>query len=213
MNDPHQSGYPPPPWRSRGRMWTGFFRAEPAPALPADLTPVRPALTALMLIRYLEGTLRYDEFAVGTMARRGRHLGLFVHLIWVDDRASQLGGRRIWGLPKQLATFRWEDGMVEVTDDDGPVATVQVGRHRSRLPALPLFTAGLGEVDGQRVLSPGRLRGRPGLTRMRLASWSRRLPVRLPEGQARRAIALDPFRMTVKPAVRLGLVAARRGEE
>jgi hypothetical protein len=211
--EPGPLAFPPAPWISRGQMWTGFFRTSVPPALPADLVPVLRGTASVMLVRYLDGTLRYDELAIGTLARRGRHLGLFIHLIWVDDPASMWGGRRIWGLSKELATFAWDGDTVRIADASGPVATVRVGLRPARLPRMPVRLAALGTLDGRRTLVGGSLRGCPGLAPMDLLAWSDRLPVRIEEGQrSRAAFRLDPFRMTVPGPKVLGPAADGRAQ-
>ncbi|MEU2793287.1 acetoacetate decarboxylase family protein [Streptomyces sp. NPDC007100] len=168
--------YPPPPWHLRGHLWGGLFAAESCPAPPADLSPVLPRSLAVLLIRYREGTLVYDELLVGTLARRGLRIGVHVHRIWVDDAQSMWGGRRIWGVPKELAEFRWHGPRVRVTDGEGLVATLGVTSKGPSLPRLPLPLAAFGSLDGTRTFITARFSARPSAGSLRTHEWSARLP-------------------------------------
>jgi hypothetical protein len=55
--------------------------------------------------------LEYSELIVvaGLVSYSGK-LGGWVSHIYVDNPNSVAGGREIWGLPKQLAEFTWENG-------------------------------------------------------------------------------------------------------
>jgi len=98
--------YPPAPWWSAGAMWIA----------PLSVGGRR---IVLAVVRYREGTLSYNEVFFGSVVRRGLRVGLSVHGIWVDSVASLWGGREIWGLPKQLATFTWRNRGLTMTAEDG----------------------------------------------------------------------------------------------
>lgn len=171
--------YPPAPWRSRGGAWCGMFQADAPLRLPHDLQPLPGGAAAerwrvVALIRYLQGTLCYDELIIGGWARRGRSIGLYVDQIWVDDLASVWGGRRIWGLPKQLATFHWAGSRVQVADRNGPILTLTLDLRTALLPRLPLILPAFGLRDGRRVLMLARMQARLGRAGMRLDDWSER---------------------------------------
>jgi hypothetical protein len=199
--EPPEADYPPMPWRMRGTMSMGVFSAVEAPAIPEVLRPVLPGRLAVVLVRYLEGTLSYDELVVGSMARHGRRVGLFVHHIWVNDLASLWGGRRHWGLPKQLAEFTWKDQTFEVTDEAGVLAAGSVAPRPPRLPAITLPLSGFGRLDTW-VFTKSRLGARWAPARMELTQWSDRLPALTRKATAISAVA-DPFHITVPPPVRL----------
>jgi acetoacetate decarboxylase len=123
------ASYPAPPWRLAGRV---VIAGAPLPLdaarrlapAPLRLLPVWPgrALAIVLLGLYGEGsTLRYGEVAgiVGPVLAGARPGGLVTY-ISVDDERSLAGGHELWGLPKQLATVRWEPGAVEVRDPAGP---------------------------------------------------------------------------------------------
>ncbi len=168
--------YPPPPWRMRGHLWGGLFATDAAPPLPPDLSPLTARSLAVFVLRYRAGTLRYDELIVGTPARHGRRAGLYVHWIWVDDERSLRGGRRIWGVPKHLAEFRWEGPRVRVTDSQGLVAALRLSAKGPSLPRLPLPMTGFGTLDGARTVFTARFAARPGAASVRVEEWPARLP-------------------------------------
>ncbi|MEE1940213.1 acetoacetate decarboxylase family protein [Streptomyces sp. TRM 70361] len=197
---------PPAPWRFRGRLWAGLLPLRRPLPVPGDLRPLfSPSRLAVGLVRYREGTLRYDELAIGPLVRRGRRAGLLIDRIWVDDAVSVRGGRDIWGLPKELAEFVWTDTggrtAVRVADRDGPLAELVLGSGRPGLPGVPLPLPGFSGSPGRRLFIPGRLRGtlRPGT--LTVTSWSDRLPP-LERTATRLAVAVRPFRMTVPGPVR-----------
>ncbi len=80
-------------------------------------------------------TLRYSELIVApAMVRHGLRWGAWISHIYVDDERSAMGGRSIWGLPKQLACFEWNNDETAVT----------VFQHRHGLCRLETQAAGLG---------------------------------------------------------------------
>ena len=74
--------YPPPPWRLAGEAWVGYFRADRPIPVPRGVHHVFGSRwLVVILARYLDGTLRYDELAFGVAARHGAAVGLFVDRI------------------------------------------------------------------------------------------------------------------------------------
>lgn len=154
--------------------------------LPADLKPVLPPRwLALVLIRYQEGTLRYDEFIIGALARHRLRFGIYVHHIWVNDVASLWGGRRIWGLNKQLANFEWgqseahgDEGIhsVRISDESGLIAHLGMNKAASHLPAIPLPAPGIGYLDGHVIYTTATMRVRLGRPGLHVLQWSPRFP-------------------------------------
>lgn len=212
-NDLLPSGYPPPPWRARGALWISVLRTRDAMALPDDLMPVdgRHALVAV-LVRYTEGALRYDEFAVGSLVRRGRYAGLFCHRIWVDSVASLRGGRQLWGIPKELARFSWSEGTVRIDGEAGPVATLRVGPDsRGRIPVSRVPGVGFGQIDEDRTLLVGRIAGRLGTSRITPIEWHEGLPA-LSSGRPRRALSVSQARFFFPPGRRVGRAGAQAPE-
>ncbi|MGK5449035.1 acetoacetate decarboxylase family protein [Streptomyces radiopugnans] len=193
--------YPSAPWSFRGHLWAALLPVRHRLPVPPDLRPLAgTSLLAVGLVRYREGTLVYDELAMGPLVRRGRRAGLLIDRIWVSDTASVRGGRDIWGLPKELASFTWTDGSVRVTDHDGPVAGLAFAPGRLRLPAFPLPLPGFSGSAGRRLFVPGRLVGSLRPETVAVTSWSDRLPP-LERTTARLSVAVRPFRMTVPEPV------------
>ncbi|MGW7001948.1 acetoacetate decarboxylase family protein [Streptomyces sp. NPDC054933] len=177
--------------------------------IPADLAPlVGRCRLAIVLVRYESGTLRYDEFALGSLVRRGHRIGLLIHRIWVDDPASLWGGRRLWGIPKELARFRWDASTVTVRTAEGPLAAFTVGaRPAWRLPVLLAPLPAFGQLDGERVLLPGRAVARFGVTSVVIDEWSAALPALIGKPRLRASTA-DPCRFTFPAGRVLGRAAA-----
>lgn len=166
---------PPVPWRMTGRMHMALFRDEGRPPpLPAQLRPLLRGHRVIALVRYLEGTLRYDELVIGRLARRGLRLGMFVDHIWVDSPESVAGGRLFWGLPKEMAEFRWSEDQVTVIDAEGEIATLTVDQGPARRPTVSLTAPGFGVRDGQLLQSHGKLRVRLRGASLRVVGWAPR---------------------------------------
>jgi acetoacetate decarboxylase len=170
-----RSAYPPAPWRLVGRVVVVVapVALDVARALvpaPLRLVPALPghALVTVLLGLYGErSTLRYAELAgvVGPVLGAGAPAGL-VHAIYVDDARSRAGGRALWGVPKELAEFRWRPGAVEV-DDAGGAALLRASWREPRiqvpLPAALPFAGALhgavrrGRLAGTLRLAPARV--------------------------------------------------------
>ncbi len=167
--------YPAAPWRMSGQFWAGVFRGTVAARLPGSLKPLGgPYWRVLALVRYRAGTLAYDELLFGAPARHGLRVGVYVEGLWVDSVASLWGGRRIWGLPKLLARFTWEDGLCQITDHAGPIVTLSVNQRPSHLPPLPLTTAGIGRLGDRWAFVSTPMWARLGAAHMRARDWSPR---------------------------------------
>lgn len=173
---PPETSYPAPPWRAGGQMWMATVAcAHPLP-LPPDLTPVGSPRRLVIALARFKGTLSYNEFALGSLVRRGTRVGLWCQRIWVDDAASLWGGRRLWGIPKELARFDWDGSTVSVTSGAEPLASFSLGQPGRRLPPLPVPVTGFGLAEGRRMFLPGRVFARFALTSIRITGWSPLLP-------------------------------------
>ena len=174
------AAYPPEPWYLGGSLLVSGFLVpvEHLPALPKGRRPIvigGRALVGAAFAHYVPGgALQYDELliAVPSLGRGG--LRVTIPQIWVDSPASQAGGRELWGIPKQLASFaRVDDGSrarTEMRDDRGPVAAI---RATYGLPLLPgmrqLSLPILQQPEGRSILSHNRVIGRMSGLR---ASWT-----------------------------------------
>ena len=100
----------------------------------------------VLLARYGDGaTLGYDELIVFAGAvRAGGRRGMWVSHIYVDLPASVAGGRRIWGLPKELAEFGWGPRAVSVHG----LLEARISRAPVKAP-VPLRPSTFGRRDGR----------------------------------------------------------------
>lgn len=110
---PEQSvAYPPEPWHLAGSGQITVWRvpAGQLPGLPAGVRPLTVrgrALVATAFVSYSDaGQMAYDELLAAVVVRHGRGVALSITDIWVDSPASRAGGRALWGIPKEMATFR-----------------------------------------------------------------------------------------------------------
>jgi hypothetical protein len=188
--------YPPTPWRFRGKFWAGVFKTSSPIELPPGLKPVlNRRWLVVMVIRYLEGTLQYDELAFGVLARWKAYAGLYVPYIWVNDLASLHGGREIWGVPKVMANFVWDEkqeNKVSISDHEGPILTLEMG-DGGWLPPVWLVMPGMGHVENHWAYGVSRMRAKLRRTNLRMAQWSGRFPWQVSECPMFR-IAASQFR-------------------
>jgi hypothetical protein len=186
--------YPAAPWKCSGQMWSGLFKSAALRALPEEFKHVLdPRLFIVSLIRYLDGTLRYDELIFSTPARLGTRVGMYVSDIWVNDRASLWGGRRIWGLPKNLADFHWNESTVQITDDHGLIAEICVEERPVRSPLLWTPVPGFGHLDHGWTYYIGSLWANFGRTDMKILKWSTSRFDGLQSNAPKLSIAAKPF--------------------
>ena len=153
--------YPPAPWHIVGPAAVTMQLLDVAVArrfVPDDLAivAVRPGrtLAALAITQYRTGsTLTYSELSVmPALVRCRRSIGSWISHMWVDDETSLRGGRQLWGMPKQMATFAWRWGpkvAVDVSAEGRHLASFG-WRHPARLLPLPGLLASIGSVDGDR---------------------------------------------------------------
>ncbi|GGN96703.1 acetoacetate decarboxylase [Actinoplanes lobatus] len=177
--------YPPEPWHLRGQMYLSVFLlpAAQAPALPPVLgAAVRPltvggrvAVGAAWVSYEPGGVLHYRELLSAVLVREGGRPRVSITDIWVDSVASREGGRRLWGIPKELAEFTLDaesDPLVDATITEpgagGPFCSALV-RLKRRMPGrFPLgFT--VAQAFGEHVKRTP-VRGRAGL-RTASAAW------------------------------------------
>ncbi len=110
--------YSPAPWTLKGYavqtlQWLDLDQVRPL--IPPQFKIISPGfnqtLGGLYFSRYQSGSiLQYNELIVisGLVSYSGQWGGWISH-IYVDDEDSVAGGREIWGLPKELAEFNWEE--------------------------------------------------------------------------------------------------------
>ncbi|HEU0027209.1 MAG TPA: acetoacetate decarboxylase family protein [Ktedonobacterales bacterium] len=184
-----ETPYPPAPWQAISQYWAGLFRASSPAGLPPRLRPLLGSHTRVVtVVRYLpSSTLVYDELIVAVPVLVGWRPGLYIDHIWVDSLASLWGGRRIWGLPKNLADFAWSDHGVTVADNAGLIMELALDRSPARGPALPFATAGIGQLGDHWAWGVVPMRARFGGAGLRIAAMSPRFGFQL---SARPSIAV-----------------------
>jgi acetoacetate decarboxylase len=123
--------YPEAPWRLYGELIVIGTRK----------------LAGVMLANYTHGTLAYRELIVFSHATAH---GMVISHIYVDDEQSMRGGRSIWGLPKELATFIYERNHFTARQGDVTLLHAKIRRRRGVLPlALPTpITSDKGDTIG-----------------------------------------------------------------
>ena len=177
--------YPPEPWQLRGQMYLSVFliprKAAPPlpPALGAAVRPFtvggRVAVGAAWVSYEPGGVLHYKELLSAVLVHERGRPRVSITDIWVDSVASREGGRRLWGIPKELAAFTIDaeseplvDATITAPEAAVPFAAALV-RLKRRLPGrFPLGFTVAQELAGQVRRTP--VRGRAGL-RTAVAAW------------------------------------------
>lgn len=104
--------YPAEPWHLEGQMHVSLWLA-PRAAIPQDLPPgTRPVTIAgrcpvgtAVVLYEADSVLRYTELLCAVLVRRRARVMPWITEIWVDSPPSRDGGRALWGIPKELASF------------------------------------------------------------------------------------------------------------
>jgi hypothetical protein len=177
------SAYPPEPWRLRGQLHLTVWRADAAalPPLPGGLRPVRWGATALVGTAWVDyepgGVLSYRELLAAVLVHRDRRPLVSITDIWVDSEPSLRGGRELWGIPKDRATFDVEQAgptgamqrWAAATPDGAPIAHCRV-TGRGTLPGRwPAGYTVAQQLAGRLALTPVRSRSAVQPAR---ASWA-----------------------------------------
>ncbi|WP_414548865.1 acetoacetate decarboxylase family protein [Anabaena sp. CCY 0017] len=125
--------YPSAPWILKGNAiqtlhLVNIDRVRLLVPPELDIISVWPGKTigGVYLSKYGSGSvLEYNEliFASAVVIYQGK-IGIWVSHIYVDNVDSVAGGREIWGLPKELADFSWEEKRVTVRQGDVLLCTL-----------------------------------------------------------------------------------------
>lgn len=168
--------FPPEPWRLAAQAYLSVWRV-PVRALPrlSDVvTPLTVGGRALVVTAWIDytppGQMRYHELLATVAVRHGAGIAGSITEIWVDSAASRAGGRELWGIPKELATFDLRFGpTVTATattrpgDPGGggsPIATATFTPRRIGTPRARTGFSLVQEVAGAPYVSPVRARMR-----------------------------------------------------
>ncbi len=129
--------YPSAPWKLQGYAFVALQLIDidlVRPLIPSELeiVSVWPGKTigGVYLSTYESGSvLEYNELIVvaGFVSHRGKFGGWVSH-IYVDNLDSVAGGREIWGLPKELAEFSWEQKCVTVRQSNQLLCSLNYNR-------------------------------------------------------------------------------------
>jgi hypothetical protein len=173
---PHNAEYPPEPWHLRGSLLVSAF-AVPVAALPASFAGTFPprrrplafgghALVGVAFANYGPGgVLAYDELLAAVPSLRALRLRYTIPQIWVNSAASRVGGRELWAIPKDLATFQrtttTAGASISMTLGDHAIASVTARYQRLRVPGVLRLTLPIVQATpGRRVLSNNIVAGR-----------------------------------------------------
>ena len=129
--------YPQAPWTLKGYAFIGLQ--------PIDIDRVRPLIPSeLGIISVWPGktvggvylssygpssVLEYNELiVVAALTSYAGEFGGWISHIYVDNPDSVAGGREIWGLPKELAEFKWEGDRVTVHQENQRLCSLNYSR-------------------------------------------------------------------------------------
>ncbi|MCW2497348.1 acetoacetate decarboxylase family protein [Jatrophihabitans sp.] len=164
--------YPAEPWALQGQLHSSAFLV-PLVEVPVDLppgcSPVRVGRFGVVGAVWVDyepgGVLDYRELMTVLLVRKGWQVMPTVTHIWVDSEASRDGGRALWGIPKQLASFDFTGADFAARDDVGPLAAGSV-RPLMGLPGRwPTNFRVVQWLGGKAKLSPVRSRAAISLSR------------------------------------------------
>ncbi len=144
--------YPSPPWTLKGyALQTLQFvdcdriRGFIPPELEIFSVGFGKTIGGIYISTYQAGsTLEYNELIVSPaiVTYKGTWGGWITH-IYVDHPDSVAGGREIWGLPKELATFNWEgNNCITISQDSKQLCSLKYETANFGFPvnlSLPAF--------------------------------------------------------------------------
>lgn len=197
--------YPQTPWTLHGYAFQTLQLIDidrVRPLIPPELKIVSiwpgKTLGGVYLSRYESGSvLEYSELLViaAFLSYEGKFGGWVSH-IYVDNSDSVAGGREIWGLPKELAEFIWEENRVTVRQGSRLLCTLNYSRQsfgwQQRLGASS-FSA----MDSNLLLFPAELDSRLGLVSSKLEVTAESPFAGLNLGQPWLTVHSDQMRLVV----------------
>lgn len=164
--------YPPAPWILRGNALNTLHpvdieKVRPFVPSPLKIIPIVPGKTIgiIYLASYGTGSvLEYSELIVASALTRYRSkVGFWISHIYVDNPDSVAGGREIWGLPKEMAQFSWQENAVTVRQENQILCRLACGQPRW-LWRQPGFIPALSLLDSQLLWFKGSITARFGIT-------------------------------------------------
>lgn len=157
--------YPQAPWKLKGHgfltlHWVDIDRVRPFIPQQLQIFSLFPGKTlgGVYVGSYEDGsTLRYSELiGVPALIHYQGKIGAWISHIYVDNPDSVAGGRAIWGLPKEIAQFKWETpSSVSVQQGDRPLCSLRSHwnlagiEHPIQVPAFSLLNSQLAQFSGQ----------------------------------------------------------------
>lgn len=197
------NAYPPSPWKLTAHAYVGFYLL-PSGLLPAPHSPATKPITffgrgivaAAFFVYEAPSPLTYNEIMSTVLVRRGWRPFVSITRIWVDSEASREGGRALWAIPKELASFGVHPHSSYVASEGESTIGSLVVHGTSRLPVtLPVGFSIAQDRDGSLLVTTVRGRGRLGLARVHWA-FNPDGPMGFLAGQkAFRTLVLRPFRI------------------
>lgn len=212
--------YPPAPWQLRGWGFATLQGIDTRAArrfVPPDcrIVPVAPGRTlgGLVFVSYeLGSTLVYRELSVvAALVRVGLRCAFYLPRLYVDSAASLAGGRGIWGVAKQMASFDVSTSggarTIVVRSGADAVCRLQVEASRAGM-RLTVPVPAVGMRPESFLFFSGRLTARFGLLRAAVELPPDSEFAELSLDRPRFTIALDDFDLRVPIPVALSRRAA-----
>jgi hypothetical protein len=137
--------YPSSPWNLNATAHVSFWRVPSKDfrvSLGEGIEPLsilRSVLVATGFVNYeATGDLTYRELFLAVLVKAQRKWAVNVPLIWVDSAAALQGGRDLWAIPKQLASFSIHGSKLSADSPDPQSRLAELSfTPRIRLPGRP----------------------------------------------------------------------------
>ena len=170
--------YPQAPWTLKGYAIQALqlIDIEKArPLIPSELEIVSiwpgKTLGTVYISSYQSGSvMEYNELIVApALVRYHNKIGAWISHIYVDNPDSVAGGREIWGLPKELADFTWENSENRVTVRQGNrlLCSLNYSQQSLALP-IPLSADSFSSLNTDLLIFKAEFKSRLGLVSSKL---------------------------------------------
>ncbi|MBW4620995.1 MAG: acetoacetate decarboxylase family protein [Cyanosarcina radialis HA8281-LM2] len=211
--------YPPTPWKLQGHALQTLHSIDiknARPLIPSEFNIISiwpgKTLGGVYLSAYSSGSvLEYSELIViaGVVSYAGK-LGAWISHIYVDNPNSVAGGREIWGLPKELAQFTWqqeEDGWeASASLSSQELCRLSYSQTRFSWP-LPFKGTVFSTLGTDILCFPGQLKSHLGLVRSNLTVPPQSSFAGLNLGQPWLTVYCDRLDLTVNAPTRVGALS------